>query len=100
MRKALVIGAVVVVGLFALVVAVAAVSMPSGSVATTNGTYSVELAMITVPIAKGPSTFMLEAPSGGASDMAGAYRSDAGRSYQHLSSLHQSQLAQLCPNGR
>lgn len=50
MRKALVIGTVVVVGLSALVVAVIAASMPTGSVATNNGTYSVELAMLTVPI--------------------------------------------------
>ena len=51
MKRTLVIGAAVLVGLFAVVVAVVAVSMPSGSVATDNGTYSVELAMLTVPIA-------------------------------------------------
>jgi hypothetical protein len=51
MKKALIVGLMVVVGLFALVVAVVAVTMPSGSVAASDGAYSVELAMLTVPVA-------------------------------------------------
>ena len=52
MKRTLVIGAVALIGLCAVVVAVVAVSMPSSSVATDDGTHSVELAMLTVPIAE------------------------------------------------
>jgi hypothetical protein len=61
-KKALLVAVAVVVGLFAVVVASVAVSFPSGSVTTSeSGDYTVQLAMLTVPIAQEQP--IAEAPS-------------------------------------
>lgn len=51
LRRKLLTGLAVVAGVVGLLVVVVALSLPSGSITTADGTYMLELAMLTVPIA-------------------------------------------------